>query len=103
MKDVNLNGCKYRTEESICGVLINPYLPPYYSLNTRYENRPRKKWWHIPVAVYVNGIWTLDCLDGVSFNKPTRIGTFKTLDDLLKAYLYLQVQALRREQKLKGI
>ena len=68
-----------------------------------FEDRPCNKWWHIPLAVNVKGQWTLDCLDGASFNKPTRIGTFKSLDDLLKAYLYLQVQALRRKNKLKGI
>lgn len=103
MKDINLNGCNYHAEDSVCGVLINPYIPPYYYSDMRFEDRPCKKWWQIPLAVNVNGRWTLDCLDGASFNKPTRIGTFNTLEDLLNVYLYLQVQKMRRENKLKGI
>lgn len=81
MKTFKFNdGTKYQAQDFIQGIFINPKLPANFwtkPLGSRSENH-MKHWDAIPFVWEQEGYYSVYCLDGGAWDRPTLRGGFDT-------------------------
>lgn len=91
LREFTLGGLRFKAEQCIHGVLVNPALPRMFD-QTPNEHRPasHRKWWHRPFIVtdtveamdaWPSGVrYTVRCLDGGAWDRSTNWGSVATLE-----------------------
>lgn len=91
MQTYRIDGLMFKAEGCEKGILIEPTLPKSFHCFAN-DARPasHSKWWHRPYITLGHGNgYSVECLDGGAWDRPTLKGSYELLDDAVKAALAL--------------